>query len=288
MRGTSFSGIGIGLRWELLDELVAATTEQKKHLSFLEVSPENFMGRGGVTQRALRSLAEEFPITTHGLSLSLGGTEPLNRNYLCELKSFLAEYPSTLHSDHLCFSTHDGVALHDLLPVCFSVENLKRIARRIREASDALERRIAIENISYYVELGGDMPEPDFIGELLGEADADLVLDLNNLDVNAENHGFSAAAWLEKIPLDRVVEVHVAGPERSESGMWIDTHGAPVRSTTLDLLEHFTALAGERPVLIERDHKVPELSELLAEVEVVRSATQCGLERFKTMDTGHV
>lgn len=270
MRDDDLSGVGLGLRWESLDEVLGADEATLERVRFLEVSPENYMRRGGYFPRALAQVAEKHRLVTHGLSMSLGGVDPFDEAYFAELRAFVARHGGAWHSDHLCFSSHGGAALHDLLPVPFTAETERRIAARVREASDRLGRRMAVENISYYAVLGApERDEPDWLAALLDRADCGLLLDVNNLDVNAENHGFDPIAWLERIPLERVVEIHVAGPEPHASGVLLDTHGAPVRPSALELLRWVVERTGPVPVLLERDNQVPPLAELVAEVAAI-------------------
>lgn len=283
MRSKNPSGVGLGLRWELLDEVLDADEERLQPLQFFEVSPENYMRRGGYAPRSLARIAERYPVTTHGLTMSLGSTDPFEPTYFHELKKFLDRFAGSWHSDHLSFSGLDGVMLHDLLPVPFTSQSAERIARRIREASERLERPMAIENASYYVALGkSDWTEVEFIGEVLQQADCGLLLDLNNLDVNAKNHQFDPWAWLAKIPLDRVVEIHVAGPELWPNGLFIDTHGTPVRDSVYDLLQWVLARTGPKPVLLERDNNVPTFDELLGEVKKINVVYQAALRVWET------
>jgi uncharacterized protein (UPF0276 family) len=277
----TITGIGLGLRWEILDEVLSATTDELEHVRFFEVSPENYLGRGGYFPDALARIGARSPLTTHGLTLSLGGTDPLDRGYLQELSRFLARFGGDWHSDHLSFSTLDGVVLHELLPLPFTHATVRRVSDRIRAAEDQLGRRLAVENLTYYATLGAsELTEPDFIAEILERSGAALLLDLNNLDVNAENHGFDRHRWLERIPLERVVELHVAGPERWDDGLWLDTHGAPVRPSVYELLEDVVARIGPVPVLLERDHAVPPLRELLAEVAALDARYRAAVQRW--------
>lgn len=268
----SLEGIGLGLRWEILDEVLAAEAETLSPVQFFEISPENYMRRGGHFPSALARVAERHPLTTHGLMMSLGSTDPLDSEYLSELSQFLGRFGGDWHSDHLSFSGLNGALLHDLLPLPFTSPGAKRIARRVREAAERVERPMAVENVSYYLSLGGaPLDEAAFVTEVLEAADCGLLLDLNNLDVNAENHGFDAREWLARVPLERVVEIHVAGPEPWKGGLLLDTHGSSVRPTVYELLSQVIALTGPKPVLLERDNNVPSLETLMKEVRLLDS-----------------
>jgi len=275
------TGVGLGLRFEFLDDVLDSTPERLQHVAFFEVSPENYMRRGGYVPAALARVAEQKALTTHGLMMSLGGTDPFDGPYLDELRLFLSRFGTGVHSDHLSFSGLDGAVLHDLLPVPFTRPTARRIAERIREASDRIERPMAVENVSYYLTLGSTpQDEPSFIHDVLDLADCSLLLDLNNLDVNASNHGFDAWEWLERIPLERVVEIHVAGPEPWRDGLLLDTHAAPVQPSVYRLLEWVLERTGPLPVLLERDNNVPELDELLREVGRLDATYRAALQRW--------
>ncbi|MFW5739133.1 MAG: DUF692 domain-containing protein [Myxococcota bacterium] len=273
-------GVGLGLRWSFLSEVLEGAADGA--VSFFEVSPENYMRRGGYFPEALERVADKHPIITHGLMMSIGSTDTYDDRYFEELRRFLSRFGGPWHSDHLTFSGLDGAMLHDLLPIPFTKKMACHVADRIREAQDRLGRPMAIENISYYLELGSsEMPEPEFIREVLERADCGLLLDVNNLDVNAKNHGFDARAWLDQIPLERVVEVHVAGPEPWDDGLLLDTHGSPVRDDVHDLLAYAVERMGPRPVLLERDNNIPPLAELLEEVRVVDRTYQAAVARYR-------
>lgn len=273
-------GVGLGLRWEILDEVLAAGPGELDAVKFFELSPENYMRRGGYIPDALARVAERHPLVTHGLTMSLGGTDPLDPRYLGELRRFLDRFGGSWHSDHLSFSGLDGALLHDLLPVPFTRATARRIADRVRRAEDSLGRRMVVENVSYYVHPGRpELEEADFIAEILERAGCGLLLDLNNLDVNAENHRFDRWEWLARVPLERVVEIHVAGPERWGDDLWLDTHGAPVRRSVHELLSWVIERTGPKPVLLERDNEVPPLATLLREVRELDATCRAALAR---------
>jgi uncharacterized protein (UPF0276 family) len=289
----SISGVGLGLRWEFLDELVERTRAldaaggSALPIDFLEVSPENYMRRGGKASAALTWLAERYPIVTHGLTMSLGGTEPLDPVYLRDLASTLRALQTPWHSDHLCFGSAGGRVVHDLLPIAFQRASVSRVVDRIRRARDALGLPLAIENVSYYWHPGqADMGEADFLASVCETADCGLMLDVNNAYVNSRNFGFDVDAWMSSAPLERVVQIHVAGHEwfsvdprglglpcapGAPGAMIVDTHGAPVSDPVSALLERVFVRTGAVPVLLERDQNVPPLDTLLAEVAHIRA-----------------
>ena len=288
MNQGTIDGIGLGLRWEFLDEVLLASDDALRDIRFFEVSPENYMRRGGYFPDALARVGERRPITTHGLMMSLGSPDALDRTYLSELRGFLSHFHGAWHSDHLSFSGADGIMLHDLLPVPFTSKVAQHFAERIREASERLQRPLAVENISYYMTLGTpEMDEPEFISEVLERAGCGLLLDVNNLDVNAKNHRFDAYRWLERIDLDKVVEIHVAGPEPHQSGMLLDTHGAPVEKDVYALLEWVLERTGPKPILLERDNNIPHFSELCSEVQSLQHAYDRGVGRWQSTRERH-
>lgn len=267
------TGVGLGLRWENLEDL-ETRPDDLRGLPFVEVSPENYVRRGGYYPAALRRIRDEVPILSHGLTMSLGGTDPLDDDYFRRLSRFLVETGATYHSDHLCWSGAGGSYFHELLPLPFTEDAVKHVAARHREAQDRIGVPLAIENVTYYAAPApGTMREEEFVRAVLEETGAKILLDVNNVWVNAKNHGFDPVAWLDTIPMDRVVQLHVAGHERWESdALWVDTHGAPVEPRTVELMKHVVRRTGPVPVLLERDQNVPELDELLAEVKLLRGA----------------
>jgi uncharacterized protein (UPF0276 family) len=271
-------GIGLGLRWALTEDILERPPPE---LAWLEVAPENYMRRGGRFPAALAACAERWPIVTHGLTMSLGGPDPLAPAYLRTLAAFAREVKTPWHSDHLCFGIVDGVALHDLLPLPFTREAADHVAVRVREAARALEVPMAVENISYYARPSSSeaqMDEAEFAHAVVEQADCSLLLDVNNVYVNSKNHGFDAREMIAKMPLDRVVQIHVAGHDESDPELIIDTHAEPLKNEVYDLLAFTLAKTGPVPVLLERDDNFPEWDELCAEVKrldaIVREATR--------------
>lgn len=260
-------GAGLGLRRSFLAELLAAPPAGLP--DFLEIAPENWMGMGGRHARDLRALAERFPLLCHGLSLSIGGTRPLDRAFLRELRAFLDLHQVRLYSEHLSYTTDEG-HLYDLLPIPFTEAAVAHVAARVREVQDVLGRRIALENVSYYAAPGAEMSELDFLLAVLERADCDLLLDVNNIAVNAVNHRYDAAAFLAALPVQRVAYVHVAGHLETAPDLRVDTHGSDVIPEVWDLLEQAYARFGVLPTLLERDFDIPPLPRLLEEVEGIR------------------
>ena len=272
-RPTGPTGVGLGLRWEFLEEILR---QRPSAIDFLEVSPENYMKRGGYYPESLAEAASIYPVLTHGLTMSLGGTDPLDDAYLHGLRDFVSEMKSPWHSDHLCFGSARGVVLHDLLPIAFTEAAVVRVADRIARAKDALGVPMAVENISYYLHPGKkEMGEAEFIARVCERADCGLMLDVNNAYVNATNFGFDVDEWMRTVPLGRVVQIHVAGHEWFDEGaggtLIVNTHGADVCDPVLALLGRVLPRIGPVPVLLERDQAIPALEGLLAEVARIRA-----------------
>ncbi|WP_435609176.1 HvfB family MNIO-type RiPP peptide maturase [Pseudomonas knackmussii] len=274
MTAASLFGAGLGLRRALLPELLAADAGA---VDFLECAPDNWIGVGGVFGKQLASLAERFPLSCHGLSLSLGGPAPLDLELLRRTRDFLDQHRVPLFSEHLSYCSDDG-QLYDLLPLPFTDEAVHHVAARIRQAQDVLGRRIAVENISYYAAPYQALSEIDFLRAVLAEADCDLLLDVNNLYVNAINHGYDAHAYLAELPAERVVSMHVAGHYDEAPDLKIDTHGATVKGDVWALLEQAYQRFGALPTLLERDFNFPPLAELLVEVEAIRERQSAVIE----------
>lgn len=277
---TPITGVGLGLRAAFIEKIERGDAAGK--VAFLEVAPENYMHRGGKAPRRLANIAEHFPIISHGLMMSLGSPDPFDDAYFADLRGFLDRVAAPWHSDHLCWSGIDGVLLHDLLPVPFTTASAIRIAERVREAQDRIGRPMAVENVSWYLQLGAPQKdEPDFVVEVLERADCRLMLDVNNIFVNATNHGFDALDWLRKIPLERVVQLHIAGHDRWEEDLIIDTHGNEVRDEVYDLLAWVIERTGPKPVVLERDSDIPPLETLLDEVARIDGVYQAAVNRWQ-------
>jgi uncharacterized protein (UPF0276 family) len=260
------TGAGLGLRRALLSPLADHLPSQ---ISFLEVAPENWVNVGGQFGRRFREVLEHYPLICHGLSLSIGSPAPLDRQFLLQLKEFLHEHDVQLYSEHLSYCSDDG-HLYDLMPIPFTSEAVKYVAGRIREVQDILERRLIIENVSYYAAPSQEMDEIEFINAVLEEADCDLLLDVNNIYVNSINHRYDPEEFLVALPADRVSYFHVAGHYHEAEDLRVDTHAAPVIDPVWDLLGKAYSHFGPVPTLLERDFNIPPLTELLSEVDHIR------------------
>jgi len=268
-------GIGLGLRYDMATELLDRIPES---VAWVELHPENYIGRGGRYQEILEEARAHWPIVTHGLSTCLGSVEPFERRYLNELGAFLRDLEVPWHSEHLCLGGVDARFFHDLLPLPFTSEAVEIASERLIEVRDAIGIPLALENVSYYAPQSPDgLAEADFVVEVLENADAKLLLDVNNIYVNSCNFGFDPKAYIDKIPTDRVVQIHVAGHLVREDGLRIDTHGEPIPDDVYGLLAYTLRKTGPVPVLLERDNNVPPLDELLYEVDelwaIYRDAT---------------
>lgn len=260
-------GVGLGLRRPMLPELEGRG--DRLDVDFLEIAPENWIGVGGRYGRRLRELEARFPFVNHGLSLSIGGPGPLDGAFLGRLRRFLDEHGVLLYSEHLSYCTDDG-HLYDLMPIPFTEAAVRRVAGRIGAVQDALGRRIAVENVSYYAAPGAAMTELEFLNAVLERADCDLLLDVNNVYVNAINHRYDAREFLAGIPAQRVAYVHVAGHYVEAEDLRIDTHGAEVCDPVWDLLGAAYRHCGVKPTVLERDFNLPPLDVLMQEVAVIR------------------
>lgn len=257
---------GIGLRRALLGALQEAPAGA---FDFLECAPDNWIGIGGRYGAALEQLSARHSITCHGLSLSLGGVAPLDETFLARVRRFLDRHQVALYSEHLSYCTDDG-HLYDLMPIPFTEEAVRHVAARIRRVQEILGRRIAVENVSYYAAPYQAMDEVDFVNAVLAEADCDLLLDVNNIYVNAINHGYDAHDFLARMPTARIASYHIAGHYDEAEDLKVDTHGAAVKEDVWSLLQSAYRLHGVHPTLLERDFNFPAMPVLLAEVERIR------------------
>lgn len=260
-------GFGLGLRPVYYRDIL----EKNPKVDWFEVISENFMVPGGRPLAMLERIRGAYPIVLHGVSMSIASTAPLDLDYLQALKSLAGRVQPEWISDHLCWTGVHGVNLHDLLPVPYTLEALNHVAERISKVQDFLGRRIAIENVSSYVTFAeSEMDEWTFIREMAERADCWLLLDINNLFVSSFNHGFDQERFLDSIPADRVVQIHLAG--HSEAGTHkIDTHDHPICEEVWSLYERACRRFGFRATMIERDDNFPLFADLLAELDHARA-----------------
>ncbi len=258
---------GLGLRRSFLTEIVDTPPE---NVSFYEVAPENWITIGGKLGKQFRALTERFDFVCHGLSLSIGSTDPLDEKFVHDVKDFMHQHKIKFYSEHLSYCSHQG-HLYDLMPIPFTSEAVTHVAKRIQRVQDILEQKIAIENVSYYAAPGQEMDEIDFFNAVIEEADCDVLIDVNNIYVNSINHGYDAETFLRSIPSDRIAYAHIAGHYVEADDFLIDTHGADVIDPVWKLLAKAYELYGVFPTLLERDFNIPSLDILLKEVDTIRA-----------------
>jgi len=264
-------GSGLGLRRDFLDD--ALQVSESSPVDFWEVAPENWMNLGGSLGRKFRAMTERHAFVCHGLSLSIGSTDPLDVDFLKNLRRFLDQHNILYYTEHLSYCS-DGGHLYDLMPIPFTEEAVQHVASRIKQVQDILERRIAMENVSYYAAIGQEMQEIDFLNAVISEADCDLHLDINNIYVNSINHDYDAEDFLRRMPAERIVYAHIAGHYAEAEDLKVDTHGADVIDPVWQLLDRAYADFGVFPTLLERDFNIPAVPELLKEVRQIADAQQ--------------
>ena len=264
------NGTGLGVRRPHLGALLQAIPDDIK---FFEVAPENWLRVGGRLGEALERICAQRPLVCHGLLLNLGGPDPLDFAAIDAIKAFLDQYQAVIYGDHLSFCAADG-QLYELLPMPFTAEAVHHVAARIRVVQDRLERRIAIENPSYYLRLSDELDELSFINAVLEEADCDLLLDINNVYVNSVNHGYDPRVFLAGLPMNRIAYGHIAGHSRDRSGLLIDSHGTAVIEPVWELLAFAYRRFGVFPTLLERDEDIPPLVSVLPELQNITAMQQ--------------
>ncbi|MDE2133843.1 MAG: DUF692 domain-containing protein [Alphaproteobacteria bacterium] len=253
----------------------------KPALAFVEVHPENYMGAGGPPHAYLEVIAGTYPLSFHGVGMSLAGAEPLDRGHLSRWRSLIERYEPALVSEHIAWSRFDGISLHDLLPIPYTNESLKLVCEHIDEMQNTLGRTILVENPSTYISFRqSEIPEPEFMAQAAHRSGCGLLIDINNVYVSACNHGFDPCIWLTRIPGNLVHEIHLAGHsviKEDEFEVRIDDHGSRVSPDVWNLYQETIARIGARPTLIEWDTDVPELAVLLEEANRANElATQAG------------
>jgi len=258
---------GLGLRRSFLKEI---SETPANNVSFYEVAPENWITIGGKLGKQFRSMTERFDFVCHGLSLSIGSSDPLDEEFVHDVKNFMREHQIKFYSEHLSYCSHEG-HLYDLMPIPFTEEAVKHVVQRIQRVQDILEQKIAIENVSYYAAPGQEMSEIDFFNAVVEQADCDILIDINNIYVNSINHGYDAEDFLRAIPANRIAYAHIAGHYVEADDFLIDTHGADIIDPVWKLLAKAYELYGVFPTLLERDFNIPALDILLAEVDTIRS-----------------
>jgi len=260
--------VGIGLRRDIADEVLSSDVI---HPDFIEFAPENWMGIGGYWNKIRQRAVEKYPVTCHGLSLSLGSPEELDWKFIKDLKVFLDENKVSVFSEHLSYTKSDNAHLYDLLPIPFREDAVDHVADRIKRVQDYLGRQIAIENVSYYTPVAAEMTESQFINSIVEKSDCKLLLDVNNVYVNAFNHKYDVKTFIDQMPLEKVEYIHMAGHEQVAEDLIIDTHGKPIIDPVFDLFEYTIQKMHPVPVLLERDYNFEDLPAISAELEKLRS-----------------
>lgn len=257
---------GAGLKPEHYREILQSAPD----IGFFEVHAENYMGAGGPPHRYLEAIRARYPISLHGVGLSIGGAAPLDRAHLARLKQLIDRYEPGLFSEHLAWSTHETSFLNDLLPLPYTAETLSRVAEHIDEVQSFVGRQLLLENPSTYVVFAeSEIPETEFLRQLAKQTGCGLLLDLNNVEVSATNHSYDPVAYLDGFPLEHVGEIHLAGHSEAYDTaghrFLIDAHGSPVESSVWRLYRYMLLRRGAAPTLIEWDNEVPAWPVLLAE-----------------------
>ena len=215
-------------------------------------------------------MTERFNFICHGLSLSLGSTDPLDEKFIREIKQFMTDHNIKLYSEHLSYCSKNG-HLYDLMPIPFTSEAVSHVAERIKRVQDIMEQKIAVENVSYYAAPGQEMTEIDFFNAVVEEADCNILIDINNIYVNSVNHQYDAEAFLKAIPAQRIAYAHIAGHYAAADDFLVDTHGADIIDPVWRLLGKAYELYGVFPTLLERDFNLPPIADLLKEVNIIRT-----------------
>lgn len=260
--------VGIGYRKEFSKTFLNTDVLQP---DFVEVAPENWMGIGGYWKKELKQVLEKYPLYCHGLSLSVGSPEGVDKDFVKQVKQFLEDTQAVLYSEHLTFSKVDNAHLYDLLPIPFTQEAVERVSENILQVQDILKRRLILENGSYYTVLKAEMSEADFINEIVSRTGCELLLDVNNVYVNAFNFKYDAEKFIQNMPLDKVKYIHMAGHYKVNDHLIIDTHGEDIIDPVYNLLAWTIEKTGKDiPVLLERDFNIPELENLQYEIDTLK------------------
>jgi uncharacterized protein (UPF0276 family) len=278
-------GHGVGLRRPHWDELLRTPAR----VDFVELLADNFLGRGGAPARMADRVRATWPCVIHGVALSIGGPAPLDSDYLDAVAALARRTGARWYTDHVCFSNAFGVELHELLPLPFTREAVRHVVDRVRQVQARLgpDLPFGLENATTYLRFprSDEMSEAEFLTEIVSGADCGLLLDVNNVYVNSVNHGFDPRAFIDALPLDRVMQVHLAGHEWVD-GTIIDTHGTRMIPEVLDLYAYTLEKTGPVSTLVEWDHQIPPLEVLLAENDRVRDRATAVLGRHAPRAAG--
>ncbi|MFT4807888.1 MAG: hypothetical protein ACJAWT_001261 [Glaciecola sp.] len=267
MMNKHLSGVGLGLRREMLEQLLP---DIPNSVDFWEVAPENWIPFGGKYQKNLNQFTTACNFVSHGLSLSIGSPDTLDINFVKNVKAFLDTHNILYYSEHLSYCSGQG-HLYDLMPIPFTEEAVKHVVDRVKQVQDIIERPLLLENVSYYAAPGQEMTEQEFTLSVLNESGCLMLLDVNNIYVNSINHGYDAENFLAAMPTGKIVYGHIAGHYDEAEDLKIDTHGADVIEPVWQLLQKAYEIHGVFPTLLERDFNIPPITELLVEMEKIRT-----------------
>jgi len=260
-------GFGLGLRSEHYIDLI----ENQHHVDWLEILSENYMVAGGKPLYYLDKICERYPVVMHGVSLSIGSVDPLNQNYLHDLKKLAQRVKPKWISDHLCWTGTQGINLHDLMPLPYTEEALNHLVARITQVQDFLGQRILLENVSSYLTYQhSTISEWEFLRAVSQQADCLILLDINNIHVSAHNHSFDPLIYLEAMPADRIQQIHLAG-HLNKGDYSIDTHDHDIIDSVWELYAESVRRFGHISTMIERDDDIPPLATLLTELQKARA-----------------
>lgn len=273
-------GAGLGLRRDFLPELLAGQATAAAP-DFLEIAPENWLGFGGRHAKQFAQFAADYPLVCHGLSLSIGGLQPIDIEFVKKIKTFLDRYQVQVYSEHLSY-TNDGGYLYDLLPIPMTDAAVRYVVDRVQQVQEILGRRLVLENVSTYAMPSAEMSEAEFVRAIAQQADCELLLDVNNIYVNSINHGSDALAFIRAMPAERVRYLHVAGHYVEATDLLIDTHGADVADPVWQLLDQVYDVIGVKPTLLERDFNLPPLPILLQEVAEIGRRQVAAAQRISS------
>lgn len=266
-----FIGFGLGLRTEHYEDVLA----QNPDVDWFEITTENYLVPGGKPLYYLEKIRQSYPLIMHGVSLSLGSCDPLDENYLKQIKQLANHIEPAWVSDHLCWTGVSGFNLHDLLPLPYTKEAVNHVVSRLRQVQDYLKRPLLIENVSSYLTYQqSEMSEWQFINDIVKKSGCYILLDVNNVYVSAKNHAFNPMDYINAMPKDSVAQIHLAG--HSDEGLYIiDTHDAPVSSEVWSLYEKTIRRLGPISTMIERDDNIPPFSEMMDELNHARKIAAC-------------
>ena len=264
---------GVGLKADHYHEIL----ETKPDIGWFEVHAENYMGAGGPPHHFLTKIREHYPISIHGVGLSIGSQGPLDETHLERLKTVCDRYEPGLFSEHLAWSTHDGAYLNDLLPVPYTEETLAQVCAHIDQVQDTVGRRMLLENPSTYVAFASsEMSELEFLSQIAARTGCGLLLDVNNVHVSGTNHGYTPESYIDEFPIEHVGEIHMGGHDEDQGDagepLLIDAHGSAVIDSVWQLYQRTLARSGATPTLIEWDNDVPQWSVLFAEAARAEAA----------------